>query len=68
MTQEQVFKQLLLEMEMRFSINGLSPNSQNNHLEIAKSKSLIYAIKNTWHWYNNQEDFKENCLFYIDKC
>lgn len=63
MTQEQVFKQIFLEMEMRFSLKGLSPNSPNNHLEIAKGKALIYAIKNTWHWYNNQEDFKEYCLY-----
>jgi len=65
MTRTEIYNQLVKEYFMRFAFQ-VSPDSPENFLEIARIKANQKAVKETWYCFNNQEKFKNFCMYLMD--
>lgn len=65
MTQREVYEQLWFEMFMKYSWSFMNPYSPT--LEENERKASIYAVQNTWYWFNNQEEFRTHCMYLSKK-
>lgn len=65
-TQFEIYNHLYNEVYMKkaFQVTQYSPD---NFLEIASREAHLHAVKNTWHWFNNQEAFIKNAFYLIKK-
>ena len=66
MTQREVYEHLLKENRTRAVTRMISPNSPENFIEMAEHTAIIETIRNTWYWFNNQEEFISKCFFPIN--
>jgi len=62
MTQKEVYDQLWFEIYMKYNWHFMNPNAPS--FEELERKASIYAVQNTWYWFNNQEEFKNNCVYF----
>jgi hypothetical protein len=62
MTQRQVFEQLQFEMFMRYAMRHMHPNTKVDTF-VAERYAIVYAVQNTWYYFNNQEEFKKKCIY-----
>lgn len=62
MTQREIYKQLHLEMTMRIQFRGLYPSSTMTP-ENASRQAHLFAVAQTWYWFNNQDKFVKLCIY-----
>ena len=62
-TQFEIYSLLHIEVYMKKAFQ-VTPYSPDNFLEIASREAHLHAVKNAWHWFNNQEEFIRNSCFF----
>lgn len=61
LSRKEVYDKLYLEMVMKISAKNMTPDGKS--LDKCSREANIYAVKHTWCWFNNQEEFLSHCFY-----
>ena len=61
LTQKEVYDKLYSEMLLRIVAKNMYPKGKV--FDLCSREANIYAVKHTWEWFNNQEEFIEYLTF-----
>lgn len=61
LTQLEVYNILHSEVTLRTAFNNMFPDGKN--MEQCSREAHLYCVKWTWHWFNNQDEFKKYIMF-----
>jgi hypothetical protein len=65
LTRTEIFNHLVVEYQLRFSLQSMNPDSPDKVMAMAQRKAITRAVRETWYWFNNQEKFLKALKFIV---